>query len=589
MSESGYKSKDSSKFYVRILFHHILALLWVPWIISAIFVLVEENAHGRIYTAVTAAIYTFVAFFWVLMDSVSFKYPIGWLWIPFEILTLLLLGASVLGSLMYGPYADPGYATDTVLKPNAFDNAFLIFNFALYLAIGVSCICLVIIMFYIGSMAWKLQGPNPLVAHQHNSTYIPGKFSLCRRYFMLGYSQHWRDIKEDYQEFTDHRTPFRRRVYEHQSLALIRGSLAIYATIALALYFVELAYHTYESGVEITISTFPKAPVKDLSNITVVATQLQSSGASSDLWGLMGTLPNGLNVSISSDDGTDLGACQPWDPSLSSSFLANNLTLLNCNLNPYQGNDYNISRQVAQMNISYASYPSHTNATEIYSSLAIWLISSPTMEKVENRIHEVQKQISTRSAFKLPPDSKSLAFVSLGVLEYGSERWPTYTIENPTSTTSSKGKSSLILRLDKSQMLFIKYKFQRGLVLDAFQAIGSLGGVLTIVSGIFGTVFGRDLLAILTGGQSLSPFGLIVLLPCVRRFYKKKINKEFFPNLQNELKEKGMAAFMNEVAIDINFILDSDKELTSPNQSTDIAKYHHERVENRYESVPLYY
>jgi hypothetical protein len=58
------------------------------------------------------------------------------------------------------------------------------------------------------------------------------------------------------------------------------------------------------------------------------------------------------------------------------------------------------------------------------------------------------------------------------------------------------------------------------------------------------------------GGQSLSPFGLITIFPSIKRYYLSKI-QEYFPRLQEEACGHGMAAFLKEVAIDINFIVES--------------------------------
>lgn len=111
-------------------------------------------------------------------------------------------------------------------------------------------------------------------------------------------------------------------------------------------------------------------------------------------------------------------------------------------------------------------------------------------------------QLSAHNAYKLPPDFNSSALVSLGVLEYGTDRWASYSIERPTVTVTTNAtlSSTLTLVLDPYQTLFLKHKFKSGLVLQAFQVVGSLGGVFTVVSGIFSVVFGRELLVIITGG-----------------------------------------------------------------------------------------
>jgi hypothetical protein len=103
----------------------------------------------------------------------------------------------------------------------------------------------------------------------------------------------------------------------------LRGTLAIYATIGLALYLAELAYHTYDAGAEISVSTYYAAPTDGLNNITIVAvscitlracsiakqmfyqTQLQPSNTPIYLQTSMRNLPNGLSANVLAADGTN--------------------------------------------------------------------------------------------------------------------------------------------------------------------------------------------------------------------------------------------------------------------------------------------
>jgi hypothetical protein len=149
--------------------------------------------------------------------------------------------------------------------------------------------------------------------------------------------------------------------------------------------------------------------------------------------------------------------------------------------------------------------------------------------------------------------------------------------------------SSLTLRLDPSQTLYLKQKFSGGLVLDVFQVIGSVGGVFNVISGIFAIVFGRDLLIIITGssflwgyrnimktkyhpigGWSLSPVGILGLLKAMRTEFRNKINEKF-PNLKKEIHAGGMAEFLTEVAIDVNLIDYTDGELATASESATVA------------------
>lgn len=102
----------------------------------------------------------------------------------------------------------------------------------------------------------------------------------------------------------------------------------------------------------------------------------------------------------------------------------------------------------------------------------------------------------------------------------------------------------------------------------ALQIISTVGGVYVVVNGIFFFIFGRSLLAVIIGtnlqssvhhvcryaelpegGRPLSPFGLSSLFPS----FKKAIS-DAYPDMQQDLKSKGMARFVHEVAMDVGVV-----------------------------------
>jgi hypothetical protein len=260
------------------------------------------------------------------------------------------------------------------LTPNAFQNAFLIFNIALYLAAGVSFICLLLIGFslyaiifhgYNAHFAHNIK-PKKVVTsstttppHQSTSTLTPEHTSQAPQvstsnhlapciqqstspqdleaaintqngptsttsnrlsttengasdeqnsgifYPMMAFIGEKRTsdastdginaVKEDFWEFLHKRTAFRKHMlvvelifqpsisssdivfrYEHWQLSVIRGTLAIYAAIGLALYLAELAYRTYDSGAQISVATYYAAPTNGFNNVTIAAVRFLS-------------------------------------------------------------------------------------------------------------------------------------------------------------------------------------------------------------------------------------------------------------------------------------------------------------------------
>jgi hypothetical protein len=86
-----------------------------------------------------------------------------------------------------------------------------------------------------------------------------------------------------------------------------------------------------------------------------------------------------------------------------------------------------------QISISYSGYPVDASINDIYSSLAIWLISSPSspsLANIQKRVSEVNEQLASRNAYRVPPGFNGSALVSVGTLLYGSHplNWVTYGI-----------------------------------------------------------------------------------------------------------------------------------------------------------------
>lgn len=126
------------------------------------------------------------------------------------------------------------------------------------------------------------------------------------------------------------------------------------------------------------MSTYDHAPTLGFGNFTIAATQLIPHYTLNYLQNSTRSLPSSLYARAFAADGSN-STCQSWDSSLSSTFQADNIMLLNCNFSSHQDREsLNPGSHIMELHISYNGYPSNTSANDIHSSLAIWLLSSPT-------------------------------------------------------------------------------------------------------------------------------------------------------------------------------------------------------------------
>lgn len=528
--------------------------------------------HDWIFIIAYTAYYTIVLFFWIFVDIVTFKRSIFKLWALFEILTMTILGISSFALLEYGPYTDRMYSAQAGLTATTFKNIVLISNSAL--AVGTSLTCLLLVVFSLWATIFPSLGWSGHFAHEDGLVYGPRlrllslnardpddiEFRRSKDSSMLSFLGPQRakvgadDLRHDFLGFMYRRNVFLKYRYEYLWVSIVRGSVSIYLAMGLVLYFVMLGYQAFIAGVAVTLSTYHTAPTNGLDNITIVATQLEPSETFVNLLGSMGVLPVNFTAHVSSADGTET-ICQGWDTPLVDAFLQSNLALLNCNSEAHN--------PITKMNISYDGYPSNATAYDVHSSPAIWLVSSPTSQILQGRIMEIQRQILTRGSYKLLPAFHDSGLVALGMLKYGTDTWLTYSIEQAAATASFSGtSSSLLLRLDPSQILFFKQKFQSSMILDVFQVFSSLGGIFTVVSGTFAVVFGRSLQTIFAGGESLFHIGLLGQFKSMRKSYQDRIQREF-PFLQPELRSKGLASLFASMASDASLFRTTESQKTN--------------------------
>ncbi|KAF7983506.1 hypothetical protein HWV62_21836 [Athelia sp. TMB] len=118
--------------------------------------------------------------------------------------------------------------------------------------------------------------------------------------------------------------------------------------------------------------------------------------------------------------------------------------------------------------------------------------------------------------------------------------------------------------------------------------LSSIGGIFAAIDGVYAIIFGRTILAIITGSRPISPFGLFGI--AARKHFKNAIRDKFprmradiegLPDTEDEAdiekgprkgnlrrQRPGMAAYVNEVAIDTGFVW-SDKE--AKEEEADVA------------------
>lgn len=92
------------------------------------------------------------------------------------------------------------------------------------------------------------------------------------------------------------------------------------------------------------------------------------------------------------------------------------------------------------------------------------------------------------------------------------------------------------------------------------QIIGNLGGVYTIVEGLFTIIFGRTLMAMFTGGKVISPFGMTALF--LRKRLWRGIDNQY-PLMSEDLSRPGLSSYIKDVALDAGFD-DAERGLYAP-------------------------
>ena len=108
--------------------------------------------------------------------------------------------------------------------------------------------------------------------------------------------------------------------------------------------------------------------------------------------------------------------------------------------------------------------------------------------------------------------------------------------------------------------------------------LSNLGGVFTVIDGVFAMIFGATLITIIfgefsyeksttlvitlciPGSKPISPFGILGL--AVRQKLKGAI-QERYPLLKEEIRQGGMASFIKDVAVESNMLGDTpvDKDI----------------------------
>ncbi|KDQ52506.1 hypothetical protein JAAARDRAFT_477922 [Jaapia argillacea MUCL 33604] len=83
--------------------------------------------------------------------------------------------------------------------------------------------------------------------------------------------------------------------------------------------------------------------------------------------------------------------------------------------------------------------------------------------------------------------------------------------------------------------------------------LASVGGVFTVVDGIFAMLFGTTLFTLILGTKHISPFGSLGIL--VREKLRRAIQEQY-PALQSELQGGGMATFLRDVSVDLRILAD---------------------------------
>ncbi|EIM89040.1 uncharacterized protein STEHIDRAFT_154732 [Stereum hirsutum FP-91666 SS1] len=336
---------------------------------------------------------------------------------------------------------------------------------------------------------------------------------------------------------------FRKHPFEPALLGIVRGLVAMWATLGLLGYLVFLIYQQQTTAS--STSTINRSLVSidasgwdetikqwvylgyDVSDIFVETT-------SSELEGKITIQLNGVSKPPNDCNGTTA----------------------NWSLPPY-----------STIDCLYLSYIGN-------EPLSVWILGS--IGGKQDEVFPVARNYT--SPFTLQPNTHVVGSVTVTKREYGKTKWFAYTprTNSPDISTFASNTSSMNLNTSlpaSTEWIISEEIVHTSIAGEALKIISTIGGIHVVVNGIFFVIFGRSLLAVLFGGKPLSPFGVSGLFPS----FRDRIHKHY-PVMEDDLKAGGMASFVEEVAMDIGVLrvpkrrpnVQSSSEATVSNNSAEM-------------------
>ncbi|KAF7986264.1 hypothetical protein HWV62_35178 [Athelia sp. TMB] len=314
-------------------------------------------------------------------------------------------------------------------------------------------------------------------------------------------------------EYLFQRSVFRKHAFEPTGWAVLRGVVAVYACVGLVVFsayssIAEAQAATSDTVVERAIPIGEAGGRYNTLSVTMAAILGQP-------------LPADLTVSRNSD--------QPLNQTMLSSAVQVWSDLTNYSTNyPYETSDD------PRFGVSWTGPV----------SVAFWA----TAGVGQNEAFFNGSRITFSPALRLAPFKEYN--ISLTVVSYKTEESSWLYFQPDIQSVADSATNSALAAFDfvpyQRMVTHLDMSSPSFLILLA-HLLSGIGGTYAFLDGLFGLIFGRAIGAILFGTRVISPFGLLGV--AMRSRFRRLINEQY-PRLQEDINQGGMAAYVNEVAID---------------------------------------
>ncbi|KDQ64256.1 hypothetical protein JAAARDRAFT_52232 [Jaapia argillacea MUCL 33604] len=413
--------------------------------------------------------------------------------------------------------------------------------------------------------------------------HVPGQ-AISEHYKIFGIPRHIEErralIHDAIVDFLFRETVFRKHPFEPAGIAFLRGFVAIVALAGLSLYSLNLlvAQPVVES-VSLPIRTSVGSP-QWLSWYVGKVHPKFGRPVLSDMAFIFGQMQYNWSVAVN-DSGIPLfpGSFYPLPPGVTIGATLINMDGQNVScprtmIPPFEGRSYDIVN--CTIEDTTQPPPLHIQLTVDYSGI------EPSINMSDINFYTVQGSFAlpdwatfidlmmpSISAFPLIQGLHVQAFTSFGgrrvikqsykdVLGIGANyvEFSIYThgnllpdlqaaVQFPPTTSSLVLSQAVEFSDMVTQEDYRRYTLISGLA--------SIGGVFTVVDGVFAMAFGFSIMAIISGSKVISPFGVVGLI--LRKQLRHAIRQQY-PGLKAEIQAGGMGSFLHDTAIGLSVLRD---------------------------------